>query len=244
MIYNDTATEIPGATRVTRFTTGYFWRGPADRPDRLDPAAIAWPHVLDLVRQHRGRPFVINIEGTNGEWTWERPGDSPAVLEQWVDLARTVRRVHGGDVGIFRIVPEAAYWQPIRYCKGADPERDNYYWRLRNNRLFRLAEEVTTIYPQIYLQDSDHYRKNWACAVDANIREALQYGKPVRPYTSPQYRGSHREPFAPVDEWVRNLELIKAAGVDDITLYMDNKQEIPAEYLAPAVALFGFGGAA
>lgn len=236
MIYNQTASAMPNGVQVNRLTVGWFWRGSADRPDLLDPDTIDWTHALDRVAELRGTPLVINIEGG----PWEKPGQYPDVLDRWCDLMRTVRRVHGGEVGIYRMLPEAGYWQPIRALHNDDPEREHYYWRLRNNRLYRLADEVDVVYPALYPQPGDHYRKpgHWHAVIEANIREAQQYGKPVRPFTTPQWRGRFYEPLMPLDEWREHLEHIRDY-VGDIVIYMDNSQEITAEYLAPAAELFG-----
>lgn len=236
MIYNDANVIDQRLKPIVRFSAGYFWGGPAARQDRLDPATIDWPQVLDAIRGLRGTPFVINIEGG----AWERPGADANALAHWIDMVRTVRRVHGGPVGIYRMVPERAYIEPVRHYAGNDPDQTHRQWRTRNNRLFALADEVDVIYPSLYPQEADLYRKpeHWRTIVAANLREATQYGKPVRPYVTPQFRGQMTAPLLSPEEWREQLSVIREHA-DDIVLYMDGKKPIPADYLEVAVDLFG-----
>lgn len=236
MIYNDC--NIDGDPRLlpmVRYTTGYFWGGPATSPDRLNPDKIDW-RILDHIAQIRDRPLVINIEGPG----WENPGGDPAAMERWIDLIKTVRRVHRSSVGIYRMIPERAYIQPVRHFATDDPAGTHRAWRLRNNRLFGLADSVDAIYPSLYPQPADLYRKpeHWRAIVKANLREAKQYDKPVRPYVTPQFRGMQDEPLLSLDEWLEQLTVVRQQ-VKDIVLYFDGKHPIPTDYLQVAVDLFG-----
>ncbi len=239
MIYNSTGQPRDNWTTIRPMTTGYFWRGAADNPNRGKIEHIDWTQVEGMIADRSGEHLVINIEGDG----WERPGDdgNEQRLDNWVSLIQRVREMHEcGTLGVYRMVPRRAFWEPVKHAEGSDSGGIHKKWRLANNRTYRMAAHVDIIHPSLYWWEGER------CTPEAmevyyksNITEAQQYEKPVVPYLSPTYAGMDTYPLIPTEIVRTQCELLKAGGVSDIVVFASKASGCPDQHADIYTEYFG-----
>jgi hypothetical protein len=230
MIHNATQHPRDGWSEFTNLNRSHFWPKTQGHPD---PARIDWAFATDNLIAARGKPVAINIE----DGPWEAPGNrtrNPGGLALWSGLIAWARKVHGGPIGIYRIVPQRRY--PDQYAA----KWQHYQWRWRNNRTAKLAKMLDHIHPSLYWRQ-DLPIGQFADYATRNIREATQYGKPVLPYISPYYRGasSQTEALIPIDDLTAMCKTLHDLGTTDAVVFVSRGEPCPDEHAAVFTEFFG-----
>ncbi len=125
-------------------------------------------------------------------------------------------------VGYYGGPPLRDYWAPVLYLN--HPSNATYRqkyndWKANNNSLARLAAYVDAIFPSIYTFYDN--QTGWEMYATENIKEALQYGKPVFPFIWPRFENGQYTDGRPLPPayWRAELDLVKRLGADGVIVW-------------------------